>query len=286
MTLAGRRVLITGGSRGLGLAVARRFVQEGANVVIAAREGDALAAAVDGLRGLVGGPFRQIAALVADVSSESAVADLTAFALDRLGGIDVLVANAGIHGDIGPFEGCDWNAWRSAIETNLFGTALCCRAVLPGMRAAGYGKIMALSGGGAANARPYFSAYAASKTAVVRLVETLAVELAGTGVDINAIAPGAMNTRLLDEQLRAGPERIGEDAWNQAWLQACNLPATPDAPVDLAVFLASSASDGISGRMISAVWDDWRAPGFREALADPEAGTLRRVKPAVKEVAA
>lgn len=284
MKLAGQRALIAGGSRGLGLAVARRFVQEGASVVLAAREAAVLEEAVRTIQPRPGAPFQQIAALVADVSSEGAVADLTAFALERMGGIDVLVANAAIHGAIGRFEDCDWQAWRSAIETNLFGTALCCRAVLPGMRAAGRGKIIALSGGGAANARPYFSAYAASKTAVVRLVETLAVELAGTGVDINAIAPGAMNTRLLDEQLRAGPERIGRQAFVTALAQQ-GLD-TLAAPVDLAVFLASMASDGISGRMISAVWDDWRSPGFRAALADPEAGTLRRVKPMVKEVAA
>ena len=85
-----------------------------------------------------------------------------------------------------------------------------CRAVLPLLREQGYGKIINLSGGGATAPLPRISAYAASKAAVVRMTETLAEELNGRGVDVNAIAPGALNTRMLDEVLEAGPEKVGK----------------------------------------------------------------------------
>ena len=283
MRLAGRRALITGGSRGFGLAVARRFVQEGARVVVAARDVEALSLATSvELRTLAQGPF---GSCPTDVASEAQVRRLVDYAVNHLGGIDVLVANAGVYGPIGRLEDVDWAEWQAAVSINLYGVVLCCRAVLPLMRQQGHGKIIGLSGGGASRPMPNFSAYAASKAAVVRFLETLACETVGSGIDVNAVGPGPMSTRMLEQVLRAGPGRAGEDAWNQAYLQACN-PRSMDAGTDLVTWLASSASDGVTGRLISAVWDDWREPGFREALADPEAGTLRRVKPAVKDVVA
>ena len=140
---------------------------------------------------------------------------------------------------------------------NLFGSVLCCRAVLPHFRANGYGKIIQLSGGGATSPLPRLSAYAASKAAVVRFAETLAEELRGTGIDVNAIAPGALNTRLLDEVLEAGPERVGDAFYERALEQR----SSGGTPLDVAARLASSSppatSDGITGKLISAPWDPW-----------------------------
>src|SRR5206468_11879378 len=106
--------------------------------------------------------------------------------------------------------------WVHAIHINLLGTVYCCRAALPLMRRAGAGKIITLSGGGATAPLPRISAYAASKAAVVRFTETLAEELRGTGIDVNAVAPGALNTRLLDEVLAAGPGRVGQQFYERA----------------------------------------------------------------------
>ena len=121
----------------------------------------------------------------------------------------------------------------------------------------GYGKIVQLSGGGATGPLPGLSAYAASKAAVVRFAETLAEELREQRVDVNAIAPGPLNTRMLDEVLRAGPECVGEAFYEKALEQqrSGGIPLREGAK--LAVFLGSLASDGITGKLLSAVWDPW-----------------------------
>ena len=121
----------------------------------------------------------------------------------------MLVNNAAITGPVGPLETNDWDEWTQTLQTNLFGTVLMCRAVLPGMRERGYGKIINLSGGGGTGPRPNFSAYATAKAGVVRFTETLAREV--EGIDVNAIAPGALNTRMRDDVLDAGPELAGAE---------------------------------------------------------------------------
>jgi 3-oxoacyl-[acyl-carrier protein] reductase len=159
----------------------------------------------------------------------------------------VLVNNAGVYGPKGLVEEVSWDEWEHAVRVNLFGSVLCSRAVLPHFRANGYGKIVQLSGGGATSPLPRLSAYAASKAAVVRFAETLAEELRGTGTDVNAVAPGALNTRLLDEVLDAGPNRVGESFYERA-LEQRSAGGTPlDLPARLVVFLASAASDGPQG---------------------------------------
>ena len=114
----------------------------------------------------------------------------------------------------------------------------------------------------------------------MRFTETLAEELADARVDVNAIAPGALNTRLLDEVLAAGPERTGQAFFERSLKQRDEGGAPLEKGAALAVFLASAASDGISGRLLSAVWDDWAGlPAKREALASSDVYTLRRIVP-------
>jgi len=191
------------------------------------------------------------------------------------------VNNAGVYGPIGPVEENDWAEWTQALTINLLGTVAFCRAAVPGMRRRGYGKIVNLSGGGATAPLPRFSAYAASKAAVVRFTETLAEELKDARVDVNAIAPGALNTRLLDEVLAAGPERAGPAFFDRSLKQRDDGGVPLAKGAALAVFLASAESDGISGRLLSAVWDDWAGlPSKRDALAASDVFTLRRIVPA------
>jgi 3-oxoacyl-[acyl-carrier protein] reductase len=216
-----------------------------------------------------------------DVSEPDSVDALVAHALDRFSRVDVLVHNAGVYGPKGAIEDVDWDGWTEAITVNLLGSVLCCRAVVPHFRANGYGKIVQLSGGGATSPLPRLSAYAASKAAVVRFAETLAEEVRGTGIDVNAIAPGALNTRLLDEVLEAGPDRVGESFYARA-LEQQSAGGTPlDLPARLALFLASPASDGITGKLISAPWDPWEEfPARTDDLAKTDVYTLRRIVPA------
>jgi NAD(P)-dependent dehydrogenase (short-subunit alcohol dehydrogenase family) len=148
------------------------------------------------------------------------------------------------------------------------------------MRRNGYGKIVNLSGGGATSARPFFTAYAASKAAVVRFTETIAVELRGTGIDVNAIAPGALNTRMLGQTVAAGPERVGKPEFAQVLKQKETGGSSPETAAELCVYLCSAAADGITGRLISAVWDAWPTlHERRDELNGTDIYTLRRIVP-------
>jgi 3-oxoacyl-[acyl-carrier protein] reductase len=219
--------------------------------------------------------------VVADVAEEDDVARLVDAALGRFPQLDTLVCNAGIYGPIGLLEDGPWEEWEHAVRVNLFGSVLCCRALVPHLRARGYGKIVQVSGGGATAPMPRFSAYAASKAAVIRFAETLAEELRDAGIDVNAIAPGPLNTRLLDDVLSAGPDHAGAEFHARAVEQRESGGVPLELAARLAVFLASAASDGISGRLISARWDAWEGlMGHRDELAASDVYTLRRIVPA------
>jgi NAD(P)-dependent dehydrogenase (short-subunit alcohol dehydrogenase family) len=274
--LAGRTALITGASQGLGLEIARAYLREGARIVICARSERTLRGAQEELAGL-----GEVHGRPADVASPDEVEALVAFAVEQLGGLDVLVNNAGVYGPKGAIDDVDWAAWAKAIEINLMGSVLPARFALPHLRAAERGKVVQLSGGGATAPLPFLSAYAASKAAVVRFMETLAGEVADDGIDVNAIAPGALNTRMLDEVLEAGPEAVGEAFYAKALQQRDSGGTSLDRGAALSVYLGSRKSDGISGRLLSAVWDPWEDLETRAAdLEGSDIYTLRRIIPA------
>ncbi len=274
--LAGRTALITGASQGLGLEIARSYLREGARIVICARSESTLRSALEELAGL-----GEVHGCPADVAVPDEVQVLVSFAVQRLGGLDVLVNNAGVYGPKGGIDEVDWAAWVKAIEINLMGSVLPVRFALPHLRDAERGKVVQLSGGGATAPLPFLSAYAASKAAVVRFMETLAGEVAGDGIDVNAIAPGALNTRMLDEVLEAGPDAVGEAFYAKALQQRDSGGTSLDRGAALSVYLGSRKSDGISGRLLSAVWDPWEDLENHAADLDgSDIYTLRRIIPA------
>lgn len=279
MKLQGRGVLITGASLGLGRAIARACVDEGAHVFLCARGAEALEATRVELASLARSG-QKVAALAADVSRPEEAEKLVAAVLAALPAFHGLVNNAGVYGPQGLLEETDWTEWVRTIETNLYGTAFLCRAAIPVMRKAGYGKIVNLSGGGTTAPLPRFSAYAASKGAIVHLTETLAHELKGSGIDVNAVAPGPLNTRLLDQVLAAGPAKVGPAFYDKALKQKKDGGAPIEKGAALCAFLLSAESDGITGRLISALWDKWETLGRRRAaLEKSDDFTLRRVAP-------
>jgi NAD(P)-dependent dehydrogenase (short-subunit alcohol dehydrogenase family) len=279
MTLKGRKILITGASQGFGLAVAEKCLAEGADVAVCARSVEQIESAGAALRGRAASDQR-VLAMAGDVSKPADVDAMVARAARELGPLDGLVNNAGIYGPKGLIEEVDWAEWARAIEINLSGTVLPCRAVLPEFRRRGAGKIVNLSGGGATAPLPRLSAYAASKAAVVRFTETLAEELRGTGVDVNAVAPGALNTRLLEEVLEAGPEKVGKAFYERSVRQKADGGAPLEKGAALCAFLLSSESDGITGKLLSAVWDPWaELPKRRSELEKSDIYTLRRIVP-------
>jgi 3-oxoacyl-[acyl-carrier protein] reductase len=284
-SLAGRAAIITGASQGLGRAIAEHFVRAGASVLLTARGEELLRDVRGELARLAVRPGQRVLCARGDVSSADDCAALVRQAEASLPGLTILVNNAGVHGPLGPIEEVDWEAWVGAVHVNLFGTVLMCRAIIPLLRARGYGKIINLSGGGATSPLPRMSAYAASKAAVVRLTETFAEELRDAGVDVNAIAPGMLDTRLLQEVLEAGPERVGQPYYERCRAQRQAGCVPPAKGAALAVFLASAASDGITGRLLSAAWDDWAdLPRRRERLAGSDIYTLRRIVPEDRRV--
>ena len=277
--LAGRTALITGGSQGLGLEIARSYLRAGAvGVCICGRDGPALEHAAAELRAL-SGDGQQVLALVADVSRPQDVERLASAVLARFGELTILVNNAGVYGPKATIGQADWAEWVRAIEINLFGSVLPARALVAHFAELGYGKIVQLSGGGATGPLAGLSAYAASKAAVVRFAETLAVELREHHVDVNAIAPGALNTRMLDEVLAAGPAPVGQAFYERAVEQQRSGGVPLQRGAELAVFLGSAASDGITGKLLSAVWDPWRELPVHRADLDSDVYTLRRIVP-------
>jgi len=277
MKLKGINALITGGSQGLGKAIAGHFLAEGANAVLCARGEKELLATRDELAKQF--PSQKVLAKICDVSSETQVNELVAFALRELGPLHALVLNAGIYGPMGATESVSLEEWRRAMDINLYGVLLPCRAVIPHFKKSGHGKIVILSGGGATNPLPNISAYAASKAAVIRLMETLAEELKTFRVDVNAIAPGALATRLVDEVLTAGPEKVGAAFYekNKQWK---DKGATPlELGANLAVYLASAQSNGITGKLISAQWDPWEKLHELKGDLSSDIYTLRRIVP-------
>jgi NAD(P)-dependent dehydrogenase (short-subunit alcohol dehydrogenase family) len=275
--LEGRAALITGGSRGLGLGIARAFVEAGASVMLCARDVALLEQAVGVLR-TVTMLGQSVCGEKCDVTEAYQVRDLVDHVIQQFGKLDILVNNAGVYGPFGPIEDANWTDWTRAIEINLYGSVLPIRAVLPHFKAARYGKIIQVSGGGATNPLPRISAYAAAKAAVVRVIETVAEECAHLKIDANAISPGTLNTRLLDEAVAAGPDKIGEQ-FHAHMVRQKREGGTPVAhAAELAVFLASALSDGITGKLISALWDKWDAwPAHLDALQGSDLYTLRRI---------
>jgi NAD(P)-dependent dehydrogenase (short-subunit alcohol dehydrogenase family) len=279
MLLRDRGVIITGASQGLGKAIAQACIQEGAHVMLCARGESSLEKARAALVSLAS-PSQKVVSFSGDVSREADVARLFESSQKSLPQIDALVNNAGIYGPKGPVEEVSLADWWRTMEINLLGTLLTCREVLHIFRRRGYGKIVNLSGGGATAPLPRFSAYAASKAAVVRFTETLAHETREARIDVNALAPGALNTRMLDEVLAEGPTRVGHEAYERALRQKEEGGAPIPQAAALCAFLLSSSSDGITGRLISAVWDPWKTLASHiEELRNTDIYTLRRILP-------
>lgn len=272
--LHNRVALITGAGRGIGRAIALAYAKEGARLALAGRTLDALEHTAQEAQAL----GASTCIVRADISDPTQVEDMVRYTIDRFATIDILVNNAGMAGPVGPLQDNAVDAWVRTIQVNLIGTYLCCRAVLPIMRQHNRGKIINLSGAGATNAWRHLSAYGASKVAVVRLTETLALELAGTHIQVNALGPGSIHTQMWEE-LRDSAQTVGDTPLYEIGQRVTSGGgASLERAAALAVFLASDASGTLSGRLISAVTDDFpNLPTQLQRIMSSDALTLRRV---------
>jgi 3-oxoacyl-[acyl-carrier protein] reductase len=266
------RIVLTGSSSGIGRALTERLLAHGHLVWGLARSDQS-----EFVSGRPGAFFASRCD-VADWSQMSAVAREVLAAWPE---IDGLVTCAGVQGAVGRTVTIDPALWNATVRANLDGTFHAIRAFHDALRRSPLrAKIVCFSGGGATRPRPNFSAYGAAKTAVVRLVETIAEEERDSLLDINAIAPGAINTRMTDEVVALGPGVAGPAEYQAALRQKEAGGASLDRALDLVEWLLSPASDGISGRLISAQWDDWTALARRkDELAASDICTLRRISP-------
>jgi NAD(P)-dependent dehydrogenase (short-subunit alcohol dehydrogenase family) len=265
------RVVITGSSHGIGRALAERLIRHGDDVWGLARSSHNL-----DVKG--GGTFKSQCCDVADWAQvESAASEIA----ETWPSADALVTCAGIHGEVGRTFDVHPLKWRETVQVNLVGTFNAVRAFANLLsRTQRRTKIVCFAGGGATKARPYFSAYGAAKTAVVRLIETIAAEERTRPLDINAVAPGAINTRLTEEVISYGPERVGKAEYDAALIQKATGGASLDRALDLVVWLLSPQSDGISGKLLSAQWDPWPTLESEEGQSkESDIYTLRRVLP-------
>lgn len=259
------RVVISGTSSGIGRHLAEQLTEQGHEVHGLARSEQSAA-------------FATSVCDVADWAQVESARDAVAAKWPQ---VDALICAAAIQGAVGPAMEADPRAWSETVRVNLDGTFFSIHAFWPLLSAnPKRAKIVCFSGGGATKARPNFSAYAAAKTGVVRLVENLAAEWSGRSVDINAIAPGAINTAMTRETVRLGPERAGGAEFEAAQRQLESGGQSIGKAQGLVDFLLSEASDGITGRLLSAQWDDWADLAAHAAtLASGEIYQLRRILP-------
>jgi NAD(P)-dependent dehydrogenase (short-subunit alcohol dehydrogenase family) len=243
-SIAGRRTVITGGTAGIGLGVAEHFVAAGARVVIAGRraQGPEIAATV-------GAQFVSM-----DVADDESVNHALARSAELLGGLDVLILNAGVARPCGPLESLDLDAFRHVFDVNLFGAVRGLRFGLPHMRAGGVVLITSSPGGRQALGAPGMHAYSASKAALDMVVQAAGLELAAEGIRVSGVLPGFIHSELGGEA----------DASWLARLTATGRPREPGAMAPVFHFLASEAGEMLQGAIVAA--DDGCTAGLSAAV--------------------
>ncbi len=274
--LENKKTVITGGSRGIGKAIAEAFLREGAEVWLAARSASELQETTKVLSRL-----GQVRCSALDVSDRKAVARFAGEVQKIWGGVQILVNGAGVYGPIGIVSDVDPEEWLAALTVNLYGTFLMTHDFAPLMAP---GSTIINFVGGGEGAYPHFSSYVAAKGGIARFTETVAAELKNKGIAVNAIAPGAVNTKLLDDLLKAGPEKSGKENYEKAMKQKNSGGVSPEKAASLCVWLASDASKGLTGKILSAVWDNFeKIPERMEDIMKSDVYTFRRVRPKDRE---
>lgn len=275
MLLTGSTCVVTGGGRGIGRATAEVLAAHGASLALCARSMAELQDVAAALERAGAEVFIQ----ALDVTDFAAVQDFAQAVQHRFGRVDVLINNAGVYGPVGLITEVDMAAWAQAVAIDLLGVAHGIRAFAPGMRDAGGGRIINLAGGGIGGPGTpgRVSAYTASKAAVVSLTETLAKELAPYSITVNALAPGAISTRLIESVLDAGPDVAGESLY-QGTVRQRDGGDSIERVGEAMLALASGQTGTLTGKLISAKWDVMADLGERAgALNRTSLYTLRRI---------
>ncbi|HTE48976.1 MAG TPA: SDR family oxidoreductase [Candidatus Paceibacterota bacterium] len=273
--LKNKVVVITGGGQGIGRNIATEFAKNQAKVIICARTKKDVYSVKKEIAAFGG----KCESFSVDVSDNKKIDKFINDVLKKYHKIDVLINCAGIYGPIGPLEKNDMAFWNKTLDINVFGTANCIHAVIPSMKKRRKGKIINFCGGGIGSnkIKPNFSAYTTSKSAVVGLTEVMANELRSSGIQINAISPGAVNTRLLDQVL-ASKNLVGKEFFRESIEQKKKGGTPPEKAAKLCLFLATSKADFVTGKLLSAVWDNYdNFKEIRKEIIDTSLYTMRRI---------
>lgn len=264
------KIVVTGSSSGIGRAITEKLLSLNHHVWGVARRDQS------DLRMLHASQF---CSTQADVSDWNQVKGLAKNIDTTWGAVDALITCAGFQGEIAPLAETDPLAWSDTVTSNINSTFFPIRA-LQGLliKSAHPKKIICFSGGGATKFRSHFSAYATAKTGIVRLIETAAYEWIDQHIDINAVAPGKINTAMMDEVILKGPKIVGIEEYTAALKQKKDGGDCLGVVLELIEWLLSSKSNGITGKLISAQWDRWEEwPEHLEELNTTDIYTLRRV---------
>ena len=242
MKLKGRVAIVTGGGSGIGKAIAARLAQDGATLVIADLNNAAQAAAAIGAGGTPTLGFET------DVTSEPSVQAMVDEVARKFGRIDILVNNAAYFSSIPmqPFEKISVGEFMKAMNVNVLGTFLCCKAAVPHMRAQGRGRIINLGSGAPIKGNPFFLHYVTSKGAVITMTRALAREVGKDNITVNALAPGF----TLSEGIMANPEHMKRDREAMNRTRAIPRDQHPDDLVGTVSFLASDDAAFLTGQTI------------------------------------
>ena len=247
--LSGRVAWVTGGGRGIGRAAALALARTGARVAVSARTRAEVEDVAAEARDLYG----SAEALTCDVADWSQVIDAVGRIESTLGPVDILINNAGVLGPLAPMWTSPPRDWARAIEINLIGAYHCARAVLPGMIDRRRGSIVNVSSGAADFAVANWTAYAASKAGLDHLTRTLGVELDGTGVHVNSLHPGVVETDMMRTLRTATPEQLPEH--RRRFFQDATAKgdvAPPEIPAVIIAWLASDAARDLNGQVLNA----------------------------------
>jgi NADP-dependent 3-hydroxy acid dehydrogenase YdfG len=277
LEIKNQTVFISGATSGLGLEAAKYFVKLGKSVVFCARDHQAVIQTRNLLSDLSVND-QLIIGFTNDVSNEVTTKEMINELQKSTISIDILICNAGVIGPIDKFLETDLKDWQEAFNVNFYGTLNLIMSLLPSMVARKFGRVIHVSGGGATSPLYGMSSYAASKVAAVRFIETLASEYQESGVTLNSIAPGMLKTKLLDQMLDAGPDKVGENLFRKSSAKAVASSDSTKLALKLMDFLASNESAGITGRLISAEWDNWvEWPNHLDEIKNSDLYTLRRI---------
>lgn len=269
-------IMITGASRGLGKFLSEYFIDIGHDLILVSSNIEKLKRNIKDINLASTQKLHIVSANFLEKEFEKKMfSSIEKFSKN----IDVLINNAATQSPIGPFVDTDFEEWEKNFKVNFVSTALVIKKTIPFMNNKSGGSIINISGGGSTSPRPNLSAYACSKTALVRLTETLSYELAqkNLNININAISPGAMPTTMMKELLDFPDEIVGKHEKDLA-KQTLSSSSEMDSVGKLCDFLISSSARNITGKLISAKWDNWiKWPKNSEKLDKGDLYTLRRI---------